>query len=153
MTIFIKDYEIALEAIVPSLLEQIDESEDKRIYISLRGFREELMVINPKFENRTFYTLYTTIKPILLKHGIFAHTFDGNCVHMRMATEEEKYGIESKIGFKRSSCSNEGSQVSKHYSENRKCDNIRKAVVELKKDPQSLFNNAEFVKKIRKIEK
>ena len=148
--IFIKDYEMALETMVPLLLEQIDSSDDKRIYISLRDFRDDLMVINPEFSSRNFYTIYVTIKPILLKHGICVHTFDGRCVHMRRVVEND-FRMESTIGFKKSTCGNEKSYINRHYNENRKCDSIREAVVELKKDPESLFNNSEFVKKIRKI--
>lgn len=35
----------------------------------------------------------------------------------------------------------------------RSCVNIKKAIVELKKDPESLFNDSEFVKKIRNVDK
>lgn len=33
------------------------------------------------------------------------------------------------------------------------CSNIRKSITELKKDPESLFNDVEFVKKIKEIDK
>lgn len=70
MTLTIRDYNDALQSIIPWFLENIDKSQNKVIFVKLKDVQNEMANSKREFFDKNLGTFYMILKRLLLKNGI-----------------------------------------------------------------------------------
>lgn len=139
---------LKLEKAVLHIKESLDKSEINSVMI----YSEDLMKDLEELNNIRMVIEY--MKRKMKKYDIVIrldHDHEKEVIVFSYDTDWKKLGFLSKEQYDNFKLVYIDDYEDSEDSGNRDCKSIKKSIEELKKDPESLFNNSEFVKKIRKL--